>query len=169
MSDKYVSKYSQLSNHSKLIHDWSKFSRLSQLIVANVWSTVNTSCMSQILSWLSYNQVKLWLKIISTFVLKQTFTYIKPSCSWVLLASCSREENLKLSNVWLGCISQSCGTKSGMCFHQTFTAMLRSYDRTWWYLRIITWNICMFIFTPDNINKYWCSSLRFSLNHKKPF
>lgn len=50
------------------------------------------------------------------------------------LESFSRAANLNLSNVWLGSISQSLGMKSALCFHQTFTAMLRSYDRTWWYL-----------------------------------
>ena len=60
--------------------------------------------------------------------------YIKSSGSSSLELSLSRAANLNLSNVWLGSISQSVGMKSALCFHQTFTAMLRSYDRTWWYL-----------------------------------
>ena len=56
-------------------------------------------------------------------------THMKSTGSW-LLDSRSRAENLNLSNVWFGSMSQSFGMKSALCLHQTFTAMLRSYDRT---------------------------------------
>ena len=49
------------------------------------------------------------------------------SSSWVGI--------LKLSKVWFGSKSHFCGTKSTLWVHQTFTAMFRSYERTWWNLK----------------------------------
>ena len=49
--------------------------------------------------------------------------------------SFSSEAKVTLSKVWFcSTPSQSSGTNSGVYFHHRFTAMLRSYERTWWNL-----------------------------------
>lgn len=67
--------------------------------------------------------------------------------SWLFI-SCWREEKLNLSKVWFGSMSQSCGMKDALCFHQTLTAMLRSYERTWWNLwkEFASKETCCYIF-----------------------
>lgn len=61
-------------------------------------------------------------------------TYIKVSSGCSM--SFSRVVNVNFSRVWFCSIpSQSFGTKFALCCHHRLTAMLRSYERTWWNLK----------------------------------